>query len=400
MSRKIVDMDQVQLCAEQQAAFDRIENFTGRVIALTGAAGSGKSTVIRHLLNKGAHDYRMTATTGKAALQVGGVTVDRQFYFSRNNWEVRDESVLNRIMGSCPRRIIIDEASMIGYNMASLIYQVAEDYDRILVLVGDWAQAAPVKDRWPFESNLFSDVEFIKLRENHRQDEADYMHALNQLRRGDLGCGGFFESRVVDRPGEGAVILTGTNARAAQYNNIRLKKLVAETGNTTHELFTSMVDYTGYEQDKLETYAEQSGLAHQLRVCKECRVLITRNTDTAVNGDTGVLEDIGGSFLRVRLDRGGVVYLRRITVDVYGANMKLMAKLTGYPMRLGWASTVHKAQGSTLYRAAVETDFRFPTRQHGLMYVALSRTITADGLYLRDWNAGEVYCDSHVLPYI
>ena len=49
---------------------------TGRNVFLTGPAGSGKSHNVRDYLKRH-HDTHVTASTGVAALNVGGMTVHR-----------------------------------------------------------------------------------------------------------------------------------------------------------------------------------------------------------------------------------------------------------------------------------------------------------------------------------
>ena len=49
------------------------------------------------------------------------------------------------------------------------------------------------------------------------------------------------------------------------------------------------------------------------------------------------------------------------------------------PLQLAWASTIHKAQGSTLSSAEIDILDCF---SHGQAYVALSRVRDLDGLYL------------------
>merc|ERR1712029_147735 len=50
------------------------------------------------------------------------------------------------------------------------------------------------------------------------------------------------------------------------------------------------------------------------------------------------------------------------------------------PLRLGWALTVHRAQGATLTRAELQLDGAF---DFGQVYVALSRVESLAGLWIR-----------------
>jgi len=75
------------------------------------------------------------ATTGRAAINVGGTTVDSLFCFSRGKWSVFSERVLEKYMQSTHKIILIDEASMVGEQMGNLLITLAERYDKRLVLV-------------------------------------------------------------------------------------------------------------------------------------------------------------------------------------------------------------------------------------------------------------------------
>jgi ATP-dependent exoDNAse (exonuclease V) alpha subunit len=71
------------------------------------------------------------------------------------------------------------------------------------------------------------------------------------------------------------------------------------------------------------------------------------------------------------------------------------AKFYQFPLRLAWASTIHKAQGLTLKEAVI--DIR-SAREPGQAYVALSRVRTLSGLHLKAVPAG-VYTSPAAVAY-
>ena len=75
--------------------------------------------------------------------------------------------------------------------------------------------------------------------------------------------------------------------------------------------------------------------------------------------------------------------------------------VTGLPLILGWAITIHKAQGLTLDKAYLDMQtitYMKGESKHGLAYVALTRTL--EGLKIENWRDDAVYCSPHVRKLI
>ena len=413
------------LADEQEDAVDRILNTKDRAIILTGCAGSGKSFVVKHLLSKYPNRFSVCSTTARSALLVGGCTVDRMFSFSRQTWEFRTSSLSKSMEQSNPH-IIIDEASMVGKHMADLIAKAARSFKKKVVLVGDWAQAKPVKDSWPFASRLFDGVDVINLQVNHRQADGEYLDRLNEIRRGELTneVKAFFSGLEVDSDIEvpGAVKMFAVNSHVDEYN---LKKLLEHVDGNEAMIVTADAEFKDrraaqvqerypFDTFKVGNILSACPLAHEESFAKDCRVMITHNIwdmskgTIAANGDTGSLEtdpcNCDGKVMKVLLDRTGkVVDIPEVTLMSKTPSGQVEYNVVGMPLRLGYAVSIHKSQGMTLQKADVDIEsiLRHPEgSRHGLAYVALSRTTTAEGLTVRNWDPSVICTDELVLPFI
>jgi len=413
------------LADEQEEAVERILNMKERAIILTGCAGSGKSFVVKHLLSKYPTKFSVCSTTARSALLVGGCTVDRMFSFSRQTWEFRTSSLSKSMEQSNPY-IIIDEASMVGKHMADLIAKAAQSFKKKVILVGDWAQAKPVKDKWPFASKLFDDVDVINLQVNHRQADGEYLDRLNEIRRGELTeeVETFFSGLEVGGDTEipGAVKLFAVNSHVDEYN---LKKLLDHVNGDKAMIVTADAAFKDqraaqvqerypFDTFRVNKILAECPLAHEESFAKGCRVMITHNIWNiehgiiAANGDTGVLKtnpcECDGKSMKVLLDRTNkVVVVPEVRLMSKNPAGQVEYNVEGLPLRLGYAVSIHKSQGMTLLKVDVDlaSILRHPEgSRHGLAYVALSRTTTAAGLTVRNWDSDVIRTDELVLPFI
>jgi ATP-dependent exoDNAse (exonuclease V) alpha subunit len=333
---------------------------------------------------------------------------------------------------------IIDEASMIGKNMGDCIDATAKAYHKKLVMSGDWAQAAPVKDDLILKSRILDDFEFIKLTENHRQADAEYINALNQVRVGKAGkdVEEAFSGCLCAKPPDDDHFLRmyATNQKTEAYNQFRLWRHVDDTASGAFQLCASFKDVRDGDKQKKRPRSESfrmnaianSPFSHGEPLAVGCRVLITVNDHAReyVNGDTGTLmsatvgdgrqvneaiaayKESGRNFsvssVRVLLDRTGkevtVFYQLREVKDPTGRYVQ--HAISGLPVKLGYACTTHKSQGMTVERAWFDMGSlgRFPDdkSRHGLAYVALSRTKSLEGLLISQWVPEMIYCNPEI----
>lgn len=149
----------LQLSSEQQEALDRV--FRSSLSVLTGAAGTGKSTLLAPLIaavrsSEGRVAVRALTPTGKAAdrlkeLEVDAMTIHRAlagagwFDWHLGRWQEESEGRVTA------HTLIIDECSMVDVHLLGTLFR-AVDWQgvRRLILVGDHHQLPPIGPGRPF----------------------------------------------------------------------------------------------------------------------------------------------------------------------------------------------------------------------------------------------------------
>lgn len=398
-----------------RAADDRLFRFVG------GPAGSGKTFLFKALA---ASDSRvqLVSTTGIAAINLGGTTINSALgYFDTGSLKESYvhgwvQAKLRKYRSSGITRWVLDEASMLDGDQLTLLVRAIEEvnkdgreepdpdsdepyarYDRPqpligLTLVGDFAQLPPVKARFAFEVDAWSrfSSNVMMLSKIWRQADEGFINALRCARKGDgLGALEFFRDRLVpsqDSDFDGPTILA-KNDEVDRYNLFRFDAL-----RTPIHKFISTRE--GKPRSEWKQIPEELDLREGALVM----VLANRKTrgdDGAylyVNGDLGTFE---GAFdhntALVRLKRTGevamVTMVERENLEPTGATgarkerFAVVGSIRYMPMRLAWATTVHKSQGLSLDKVQVSLGSYFFSNP-GSVYVALSRARTADGLRL------------------
>lgn len=319
------------LSVEQEFIRDMVVQHR-RSVFLTGGAGTGKSFLLREILNH--LDKRttfVTAPTGIAALNIGGTTIHR--FAGVQKGEGTRKELLSMVRGNraaCTswkqcRVLVIDEVSMLSAALLDSLEYIArrirgrqEPFGGIqLVLCGDFLQLPPVKranrpvsdeDGFCFLSRAWSRINprVFVLRTVFRQQDSAFATILNELRVGDLSSDSlmtmmaishhtrvaFVEAaphqRIIDAEGstvgdrlEGKTVLRSTNSVVADINSRQFK------GLTTPIWVFDAADI-GPRQDMLQQCAAEDCV--ELRV--GCRVMLLKNIDVQlglVNGSIGTL---------------------------------------------------------------------------------------------------------------
>ncbi|HPR68342.1 MAG TPA: HRDC domain-containing protein [Kiritimatiellia bacterium] len=415
-------------------AFDHVQH-TGRHLFLTGKAGTGKTTFLRSLRERLPKQMVVTAPTGVAAINAGGVTLHSFFQLpfgplaGRETEQPhfrfsRDKIAMIRGMDL----LVIDEISMVRADLLDAVDGVLRRYrDRRkpfggvqLLMIGDLQQLSPVvkdnewellKDHYDtpyfFGSRALRETDYacIELTRVYRQQDGRFLDLLNQVRDNCLTADALAELNRRHLPDfspanvEGYITLCTHNAQAQRLNDAKLAALPSPAVRFTADISGSFPELS-YPVDP------------QIELKVGAQVMFAKNDLSAeklfFNGKIGRVTAIDGASVRVRCpDDPADIAVEPMQWDnvkyaIDPATNRIAETIEGtfrqIPLKLAWAITIHKSQGLTFERAIIDANASFA---HGQVYVALSRCKTLEGLVLRTpLRPRSIIADPAVADYI
>lgn len=394
----------------QEAAFGKLIN-TQENIFLTGSAGTGKSYLIRKFIDGvDPKTFPIVASTGAAAILVDGRTFHSFFGLGIMEGGVEatiaaaadNQRVVKRLRKL--KGVIIDEISMINgpaFHAAEAIARRIRTADLPwgglrVIAVGDFSQLPPVNSRnpvssgagrgprkeWAFLTPAWDASEFtpITLKTMMRSDDADYLQMLQSVRTGENhdDVDEYLREKFVEEYDEFNIPhLFGRRHHVEDFNIKRL----SEVKGKLHEFPTR---YIGGER-ACEIIRKHAPIPEVLQLKKKALVMIRINDPAMrfINGSLGTIQKITPQVLEVTLQSGRTVEIAPHAFSYNDADGKSSAVAENFPLTLAYATTIHKAQGSTMDCMACDLSNLW---EPGQAYVALSRLKSGAGLHLLGWN--------------
>ncbi|MFA5039682.1 MAG: PIF1 family ATP-dependent DNA helicase [Candidatus Omnitrophota bacterium] len=404
-----------EFSADQAAVFDVAVNRRASVF-IAGAAGTGKTfcmlRIHRQLAAMFGSAIVLASSTGKSAVAIGGRTLHGFAGIGLGRESAEQLAARVRKSAAAYKRwrstdtLIIDEISMISGALFTKLDTIArtvrgrpsEPFGGMqIVACGDFFQLEPVEvaaEGQCFDSpawrTTFGDNAFMLTVPHRQAGDAPFLRLLDELRDGALSpeSSALLGTRVGATIAGGAPWLVARRDRAAKINMDEFAKLGGGT------LVYDAARRPGSDARAIDDMLRQGVADERLTLRVGARVMLTANLDLAkglCNGAMGTVIDfvappstidthVPGKTVHlpvVRFDGGVVSEIdRHVWEHVDGAG-RGDAWLVQMPLILGWAITIHKAQGMTLDAANVEIGGCFAG---GHVYVALSRTRTIAGL--------------------
>lgn len=406
-------------------------NQTNRSLFLTGKAGTGKTTLLKEIINTTHKNTVVVAPTGIAALNAGGVTIHSMFqlpfggfipdnsapHFSESvKFETKSTLVRHFKMSGLKKAVIrnmelmiIDEVSMlradlldaIDFMMQSVRKKKAPFGGVQVLFIGDLLQLPPVirDEEWNtlrkyyngkffFHSHVIQQNPplYIELSKIFRQSDDAFISILNNLRNNQISNDDIAFLNQYVKPNfdlntnKGHIILTTHNAKADAINAKALEDLEAK-------LFTFNPEIVDDFPDKIYP------IEHNLQLKVGAQVMFVKNDPSFekkyFNGKMGFIKSLSSNEILVHFpDENLTIEVEKfewqnIRYKINDTTKEIEEEIVGtfvhYPIKLAWAITVHKSQGLTFDKAVLDVSQVFVP---GQAYVALSRLRALDGLIL------------------
>jgi len=400
----------------------------------------------------------VVAPTGVAAAVAGGVTLHAYLRqsaacFDESLSEEEDAARLYSKMHGATRKrladtslLLLDEVSMVSSRMFTLLcYSIDAAHAEMnksglwrMVAFGDFYQLPPVKrvdednydtrGMYAFRSvhwtRLF-DNEQLQLRYVWRQEDKEFVDMLSHLRVGNVtdDLAVFLEERCdIDNARTATGDCTDLEVThifphrrdVVKHNHQCLKTMEAINGCKRHTY--QAIDYPIQCQLTKKEVTQQLDSAlmapETLEVCVGARVAacatVTDGENEVPNGTVGTvvkfesipaLGSTGGSMQVPVVRFDAVRGHKDIVVTAVDMKLQAVARDGAYasrfqiPLVLAWAVTVHRCQGLSMDAAVMDLGSCFAS---GMVYVALSRVRTMQGVHVLSFDRFKVRADVRV----
>lgn len=407
-------------------------NQTNKSIFLTGKAGTGKTTLLKEIIRTTHKNVVVVAPTGIAALNAGGVTIHSMFqlpfagfipefnlpfqFSDTIKFETKDslrrhfrmradkQAVLNNL-----ELLVIDEVSMLRADLLDAIDYMLRTTRRNerpfggvqVLFIGDLLQLPPVvkNEEWEILKQYYRGKFFfhsrvvqqnpplyIELTKIYRQTDDRFISILNNLRNNRVSAddikalNGFVKPEFDLKSNSGYITLTTHNSKADALNSKSLSDLKSEE-------YIYRPEIVGEFPEKIFPVDEE------LKLKVGAQVMFIKNDlspeKNYFNGKIGIVHSLADEEILIHFPEENLTIEVekyewknvRYYVDELSKEIKedVLGTFVHYPIKLAWAITVHKSQGLTFDKAALDVSGVFAP---GQAYVALSRLRSLEGLIL------------------
>lgn len=410
----------------------------GHNVFITGSAGTGKSFLIKEIINT-MEDIGLvtvlTASTGIAAWNIGGITLHSFAGIGLGQMKLKVAmGMLNKPQKKekledwkSVRVLIIDEVSMIQVKflkklnaIAKLVRKSPLPFGGIqVIMVGDYFQCpsvekdfvavdpetGKVRPRYPFQAPLWEElaIKSVCLRENFRQaDDLTYFQLLERIKTAET-------TKEDEEVLKGRLITKHPTVKDTDLIKLCSRRDEAEAVNqkALNNIKSPAHTFKGIKVNNFpdEKINDRYPVDEEIVLKVGAEVLLCYNMDTQmglVNGSRGTVVDFrkddnhseAVAYPFVQFDNGFRTLIKPHKWECV-KKKRVTSSFTQVPLILRYAVTIHKAQGLTLSKVLVSMNFF----EAGQGYVAFSRVRKIEDLYLHNVNMSTLKSSQPVIDF-
>ena len=404
---------------EQNYAYNLI--LEGKNIFITGGGGVGKTALLNYYISK--HRKKslgVTSTTGTSAILINGNTIHS--YLGLGTGKKSVELLLSNIESNyflkkrwkILKTLIIDEVSMLSAEffdklelLARLVRKIDKPFGGIqLILSGDFCQLSPVDSKnFCFESLSWNNIidNVVYLTKIIRQENKEFQNCLSNIRVGKIDeitkntINNRINAKLENEFGIIPTKLFSKNLNVDFTNNNELEKLTKKNKKYIYSMNCNFVN-----SKMVDKYKKNISAVENLELCLGCQVMLIFNMDIKnqlINGSRGVVIDFvfrNGYYIPI------VRFLNGIEMEIdfnewkIEEEEKVIGTIKQIPLKLAYAFSIHKSQGSSLDYAIIDLLELF---DYGMAYVALSRVRNLEGLSIISINWNKVKANPKAISF-
>ena len=401
--------------SEQKSAFEEVKR--NHNIFITGSAGTGKSFTLEHII-KWARDEKkhiaVTASTGSSSYLIRGRTIHS--YLGIGLAKKSASELAEYVKYKKPFIVkkvksldilILDEVSMINSELLdkidkflSIIRGSSKSFGGVqVILCGDFCQLPPIEGKYSFNAECWSiaKIKTISLTKQMRQNNDEtFKLMLEELRWGICSDSNYKKLRSLKntKVSHGIIptILYSMNIDVDKINSDKFKSLI-ENGAKTLIYKTKLSSSNTSTKFWVDSYK----IPETLELCVGAQVMLTWNISQdngLINGSRGIVTELTTLGPRVKFVDGNELIIESFKLkseeceDIWVSFM---------PIKLAWATTIHKSQGMTL--DAVVIDLGKSIFEYGQAYTALSRVRNLDSVVVLDISKKSFKTHKDVLEF-
>ena len=357
----------------QQEAYSHMLN-GGDTACVVGFAGTGKSYLLgaaKEAWNEAGYNIKGMSLTKKVAdnLQMDSGIESHTIANRLINWENDRERITSKDV------VVIDEAGMVSSRQMARIVEEVHNANAKLVLVGDWQQLQAIEAGAPFRA-IADKIGYGELKEILRQRDDWQKDATKNLAEGNIKEAlqaydnyDLVHEYKTKRDAINSMLEEWQETRSNLPDKSQL--LLAYTRSDVRELNKQARSIRKDNQELGDEKVISTNAGNKI-FAEEDRIMFLRNEKSLniSNGTLGTIKSMEDKKLTVELDNKETL---TFSTDFYN------------DINYGYASTIHKNQGTTVDKSYVLASKYFD--QHAT-YVALSRHRDSTELY---WSHDEFY---------